>query len=69
MIEKWKAALRAPLDQVEFLVYVLAAGAIALFMSLLEPPWWCYTPPVVLLAYAAVGRYLSLRQIPGRHRK
>ncbi len=69
MIEKLREMFRRPMDQVEFLTYVLAAGAIALFMSLWEVPLWCYIPPVALLTYAGVERYRALRQVPGKHRK
>lgn len=69
MIEKFLAGLRKSTDQVEFLIYVLAAGAIAIGMSMLDTPWWCYFPPVILLGYASVARYLTARQTPGKHRK
>lgn len=69
MIEKLREMFGRPMDQVEFLTYVLSGVGIGTAMSLWSVPWWCYIPPTALLVYAGVERYRTVRQVPGKHRK
>jgi hypothetical protein len=56
------------MEDAEFLIYVLVAGAIAIGMDLLNTPWWCYIPPACLLVFALAMRFASTKP-HGKHRK